>query len=82
MKTMILSILFGVSARFPQRMATFCQRTTVLRLGWNTENPSRGLFRMPLRLMEKLDDWKYAVWVAFDSEKELLRGKARVEGER
>lgn len=23
----------------------------------------------------KLDDWRYAVWIAFDSEKELLRGK-------
>lgn len=28
----------------------------------------------------KLDDWKYAVWVAFDSEKELLRGKAAWKG--
>lgn len=29
----------------------------------------------------KLDDWKHAVWVAFDSEKELLRGKGAWKGE-
>jgi len=28
----------------------------------------------------KLDDWKYAVWVAFDSERELLRGKGAWKG--
>lgn len=28
----------------------------------------------------KLNDWQYAVWVAFDSEKELLRGKGTWEG--
>lgn len=28
----------------------------------------------------KLDDWRYAVWVAFDSEKELLRGKGIWQG--
>lgn len=28
----------------------------------------------------KLDDWRYAVWVAFDSEKELLRGKGSWKG--
>ena len=27
------------------------------------------------RIDGKLDDWRYAVWVAFDSERELLRGK-------
>lgn len=25
----------------------------------------------------KLDDWRHAVWVAFDSEKELLRGSCQ-----
>ena len=28
----------------------------------------------------KLDDWRYAVWVAFDSEKELHRGKGSWKG--
>ncbi len=28
----------------------------------------------------KLNDWQYAVWVAFDSEKELLRGKGAWQG--
>ena len=28
----------------------------------------------------KLNDWKYAVWVSFDSEKELLRGKGAWKG--
>ena len=28
----------------------------------------------------KLDDWRYAVWVAFDSEKELHRGKGAWQG--
>lgn len=29
----------------------------------------------------KLDDWRHAVWVAFNSEKELLRGKGSWRGE-
>lgn len=29
----------------------------------------------------KLEDWRYAVWVAFNSEKELLRGKGSWKGE-
>jgi len=40
-----------------------------------------GVPANPPKIDGKLDDWKYAVWIAFDSEDELLRGQGAWKGE-
>lgn len=39
-----------------------------------------GLTASPPRIDGKLDDWRYAIWIAFDSKDELLRGQGVWEG--
>lgn len=39
-----------------------------------------GFTASPPRIDGKLDDWRYAVWIAFDSKDELLRGQGVWEG--
>ncbi|HIA70084.1 TPA: hypothetical protein EYN98_29375 [Candidatus Poribacteria bacterium] len=39
-----------------------------------------GVLPSPPKIDGNLDDWKYAVWIAFDSKKDILRGHADWKG--
>ena len=79
MKTMILSILFGVLLVFTVN-ADFLPEDNSAAFGLEYAESIAGFIPNVPKIDGKLDDWKYAVWVAFDSEDELLRGKGVWEG--
>ncbi len=68
--TTILCILFVVSA-----MGAFLPEDNSDDFGLKYGESIVGMPPSKPKIDGKLDDWRYAVWVAFDSEKELLRGK-------
>ena len=79
MKTMILSILFGFLLVFTVN-ADFLPEDNSDAFGLEYAESIAGFIPSAPKIDGKLDDWKYAVWVAFDSEKELLRGKGVWDG--
>ena len=79
MKTMILSILFGLLLVFSAN-ADFLPEDNSDAFGLEYGESIAGFIPNTPKIDGKLDDWKYAVWVAFDSEDELLRGKGAWKG--
>ena len=79
MKTVILSILFGSLLAFSARSA-FLPEGNSDAFGLEYGESIAGVPPNTPKIDGNLDDWKYAVWVAFDSERELLRGKGAWKG--
>ena len=79
MKTMILSVLFGFLLVFTVN-ADFLPEDNSDAFGLEYAESIAGFIPNAPKIDGKLDDWKYAIWVAFDSEKELLRGKGAWKG--
>ena len=79
MKTMILSLLFGVLFVLSAN-ADFLPEDNSAAFGLEYGESIAGFIPNTPKIDGKLDDWKYAIWVAFDSEDELLRGKGVWEG--
>ena len=79
MKTMILSILFTSLLVFSVN-GDFLPEDNSDEFGLEYGESIAGFIPNAPKIDGKLDDWKYAIWVAFDSERELLRGKGSWEG--
>ena len=79
MKTLILSILFGSLLVFSASGA-FLPEENSDAFGLEYGESIAGMSPSTPKIDGNLDDWRYAVWVAFDSEKELLRGKGAWKG--
>ena len=79
MKTIIVSILFGALLVFAANGA-FLPEDNSDAFGLEYGESIAGFIPNAPNIDGKLDDWKYAVWVAFDSEKELLRGQGAWKG--
>lgn len=71
----LLCVFFVFSAR-----GDFLPEENIETFGLEYGESIAGIPPSTPKIDGKLDDWKYAVWVAFDSEKELLRGKGIWEG--
>ncbi|MYB95953.1 hypothetical protein F4054_21010 [Candidatus Poribacteria bacterium] len=67
MKTMILSILFGTLIVFTVN-ADFLPEDNSDAFGLEYAESIAGFIPNAPKIDGKLDDWKYAVWVAFDSD--------------
>ena len=78
MKTMILSFLFGTLIVLSVN-ADFLPEDNSDAFGLEYGESIAGFIPNAPKIDGKLDDWKYAIWVAFDSERELLRGKGSWE---
>ncbi len=79
MKTMLLSTILGALLVFSANGA-FLPEDNTDAFGLEYGESIAGFIPNAPKIDGNLDDWKYAVWVAFDSEKELLRGKAAWKG--
>ena len=79
MKTMILSILFGFLLVF-EANGDFLPEANSDAFGLEYGESIAGVPPNTPKIDGDLNDWKHAVWIAFDSEKELLRGKGAWKG--
>ena len=79
MKTMLLSTILGLLLVFSAN-ADFLPEDNSDAFGLEYGESIAGFIPNTPKIDGKLDDWKYAVWVAFDSEDELLRGHGAWEG--
>ena len=79
MKTMLLSIILGLLLVFLAN-ADFLPEDNSDAFGLEYGESIAGFIPNAPKIDGKLDDWKYAIWVAFDSEDELLRGQGAWEG--
>ncbi len=79
MKLIMLSIILGILHVFSVDGAFLPEENIdAFELGYGES--IAGVPPNTPKIDGKLDDWKYAVWVAFDSERELLRGKGAWKG--
>ena len=79
MKTILLSTILGLLLVFSAN-ADFLPEDNSDAFGLEYGESITGFIPNTPKIDGKLDDWKYAVWVAFDSEDELLRGQGAWEG--
>ena len=73
--SVILCFLFAISAE-----SEFLPNDNSADFGLKYGESIAGIPPSKPKIDGKLDDWRHAVWVAFDSEKELLRGKGSWKG--
>ena len=73
--SIILCFLFVISAN-----SEFLPEDNSADFGLKYGESIAGISPSKPKIDGKLDDWRHAVWVAFDSEKELLRGKGSWKG--
>lgn len=71
----ILCLLFVISSS-----ADFLPKDNTDAFGLEYGESIAGIPPSTPKIDGKLNDWQYAVWVAFDSEKELLRGQGSWKG--
>ena len=74
MKPIILTTIFGLLLVFSAN-AAFLPEDNSAAFGLEYGESITGVPPTPPKIDGKLDDWQHAVWVTFDSKKELLRGK-------
>jgi hypothetical protein len=69
-----LSVILIVNALCLTSSAQFLPQPNWEPLGLKYGESLCGFINNPPQIDGKLDDWKYAIWVAFDSKNELFRG--------
>ena len=82
MKPIIFGLLLFsvVFVSFPVAWADFLPEANGDEFDLEHGEAIAGVLPSPPKIDGNLDDWKYAVWIAFDSKKDILRGQADWKG--
>lgn len=74
-------LLIAVFLSYTPALCDFLPEPNGEQFGLEYGETIAGIPANPPKIDGKLDDWKYAVWIAFDSEDELFRGRGAWKGE-